>query len=232
MRSKRFVVGAIVGAMLAGGATLAYATIPTNGVGTIYGCYKTNAGSLRVIDQAAGATCSVGEQLIQWNAQGPTGSTGPTGNTGPTGETGPTGNTGPTGGTGPQGATGLGGPKGDTGLTGATGNDGPTGATGSQGGTGATGPAGATGSVGSLTFYVNEADQDVSALSDGNVSVHCNTGDVATGGGGQTGSDAAPLGDVKPIDASPSPTGWQAEDYNGALGTRTLRVFVVCMHRG
>jgi len=109
------------GLVLAGG--VAYASIPDAG-GLIHGCYKTNGGSLRVIDLSAGEVCNASEKPLGWSQTGPP---GPRGTTGQSGSTGTTGARGPTGTTGASGPTGTPGAKGASGATGATGTAGPAG---------------------------------------------------------------------------------------------------------
>jgi Collagen triple helix repeat (20 copies) len=132
-RVRWLLVGAVVGAVLAGGAALA--AIPDSS-GVINGCYQKNVGNLRVIDPSAGDSCRPSEIAISWSQTGPQGPPGPQGPQGPKGDTGATG---------PQGPAGPQGPKGDTG---ATGPQGPIGPQGPKGDTGATGPAGPPGNVG------------------------------------------------------------------------------------
>jgi collagen triple helix repeat protein len=131
-RSRWFLLGGVVGAVLAGGA--AFAAIPDSN-GVINGCYQKNVGNLRVIDPGAGDTCRPSEIPISWSQTGPQGPAGPAGPQGPKGDTGAVGPAGPAGPAGPQG------PKGDTGATGATGPQGP------KGDTGATGPQGIAGNL-------------------------------------------------------------------------------------
>jgi hypothetical protein len=122
--SRWFVLGGIVGAVLAGG--VAFAAIPDSS-GVINGCYQKNVGNLRVIDPSAGDSCRPSEIPISWSQTGPAGPQGPKGDTGATGPQGPAGPAGPAGATGaqgPAGPTGPAGPKGDTGATGATGPQG------------------------------------------------------------------------------------------------------------
>src|SRR5918912_4333432 len=91
------------------GGSVAYATIPNNGV--INACYSRSGGALRVIDATTG-TCSSKETSLAWNVQGPPGPQGQQGLQGPQGPVGPQG------------------PKGDAGAAGATGPAGPAGGTG------------------------------------------------------------------------------------------------------
>src|SRR5690349_2504531 len=104
-RGRWFVLGSIIGAVLAGGAAATIAAIP-GADGVINGCYQKNVGNLRVIDPSGGDSCRPSEIPISWSQTGPQG---------------PKGDTGATGATGPQGL------KGDTGATGATGPAGPPG---------------------------------------------------------------------------------------------------------
>ena len=120
-RSRWFLLGAVMGAVLVGGA--AFAAIPDSN-GVINGCYQKNVGNLRVIDPSAGDSCRPSEVPISWSQTGPAGPQGPKGDTGATGPAGPAGPAGPkgdTGATGPAGAQGPAGPKGDTGATGPQG---------------------------------------------------------------------------------------------------------------
>src|SRR6266540_4279280 len=154
-RGRWFLLGAVVGAALAGGA-VTLAAIPDSG-GVINGCYQKNVGNLRVIDPSAGDSCRPSEIALSWSQTGPqgppgpqgpkgdTGATGATGPAGPAGPAGPKGDTGATGATGPAGPAGPPGPKGDTGATGATGPAGPAGPAGPKGDTGATGATGPAG---------------------------------------------------------------------------------------
>jgi hypothetical protein len=73
---------------------------------------RDNKGTLKVIDAAAGATCSNNQQLLTWNQQGLAGPEGATGPAGPTGAAGPQGPAGPQGEQGPRGFIGLQGPPG------------------------------------------------------------------------------------------------------------------------
>lgn len=76
-------------------AGIAYASIPSaNGV--IHGCYKTNQGTLRVIDTEQGQACSNSEAPLDWNQRGVTGPQGVQGPPGPQGQQGEKGDPGPT----------------------------------------------------------------------------------------------------------------------------------------
>lgn len=106
----------IVGALLAIGAGIAYATIPdSNKVFTA--CVTTKAGgsfgTIRMIDPSLPASstnskCGSGEQQVTWNQQGQQGPQGVQGIQGPQGLQGPQG---------AQGNQGIQGPKGDPGAT-------------------------------------------------------------------------------------------------------------------
>jgi hypothetical protein len=132
-KGRWFILGGVVGVVLAGAAATLAAIPDTSGV--IHGCYKKNVGNLRLVDPSAGGTCRPSETTISWSQTGPQGPAGPQGSAGPpgpkgdTGATGPQGPAGPTGAAGPQGPAG---PKGDTGPQGPQGPAGAAGATGSQ----------------------------------------------------------------------------------------------------
>src|SRR5262245_48023941 len=83
---RGFLVGALAGAAVAGGA-FAYASIPDSG-GVIHGCYTpggTTAGKLRVINTDAGQSCKATANPLNWNQQGVQGPPGPAGPQGPSG---------------------------------------------------------------------------------------------------------------------------------------------------
>src|SRR6202050_4927690 len=149
---RRYVIPAVVTALLAGGATAAFATVIASPVssGVIYGCYTNAAvnGSHAIVVQDAGTTCPKGTTAISWNQTGPTGpagAKGATGAAGPAGATGPAGAVGPTG---PAGSPGSPGPQGNPGPTGSPGPAGPVGADGATGPAGPAGPAGGSVTVG------------------------------------------------------------------------------------
>src|SRR5690242_15033864 len=122
MHTHRIVItGAVALALVAGGTTVAFASIPGPD-GTIYGCYARSGGNLQVIDSTM--SCPKGTTSLNWNQHGAPGPAGPPGPPGPAGPAGPAGPKGDTGATGPAG------PKGDTGATGPAGPKGDTGATG------------------------------------------------------------------------------------------------------
>jgi hypothetical protein len=81
---------------------------------------KTKTLSRVTINRAL--TCTRGNRLVTWNAQGPKGAAGATGATGATGAAGATGTAGSTGPAGPQGAAGA---PGAAGVPGAAGPAGP-----------------------------------------------------------------------------------------------------------
>jgi hypothetical protein len=67
-------------------SAVVFAVIPDTS-SVFHGCYKTNGGSLRVIDDAS-QTCATNETAITWNQTGPQGPVGPTGPQGPAGSDG------------------------------------------------------------------------------------------------------------------------------------------------
>jgi len=107
---------AAVGAFLAVGAGIAYASIP-DGDGVIHGCYNPETGALRVIDSdplgPIKGQCGSAEKPLNWNQTGPV---GPQGAPGSPGAPGPQGVPGPTGTRGPQGVPGPSGPPGPPGA--------------------------------------------------------------------------------------------------------------------
>ena len=71
-RSRRFLAISLAACVL---CVIAYAAIPDSG-GVIHGCYKSNNGTLRVIDTAV-TQCDNSETPIQWSQTGPQGSPAP-----------------------------------------------------------------------------------------------------------------------------------------------------------
>jgi hypothetical protein len=94
-RLRLLAIGLAALAVSAGIATVAYASIPDAG-GLIHGCYKTNGGDLRVVDDST-SSCRSSETALDWNQQGAPGPPGPSG---------------------PQGAQGVQGPPGASGVSG------------------------------------------------------------------------------------------------------------------
>ena len=70
------VIGTAGAAIIVAGTT-AIAAVPSGPGGTIYSCYNTKTGALRIIDSATAARCSKGERLLSWNQVGPRGPAGP-----------------------------------------------------------------------------------------------------------------------------------------------------------
>ena len=83
--SRRYVIPAVVTAVLAGGGTAAYAAVAASPVssGVINGCYTNAAihGTHVFVLQDAGTNCPKGTTPISWNEQGPAGPSGPAGPT-------------------------------------------------------------------------------------------------------------------------------------------------------
>src|SRR5690349_15519539 len=95
-RLKRTTALAAAGLAALGVAAGVRADMP-DGSGTIHGCYSKTAapgsqhGALRVIDTAAGQTCSLSESAVNWSQTGPPEPQGPQGPQGARGPTGPKG---------------------------------------------------------------------------------------------------------------------------------------------
>ena len=137
MRVRRvsgLALGSIAAAAALGG--VAVAAIPSAS-GTIRACYAQADGAVRVIDPAAGESCTRREKALRWNVRGPAGATGATGPRGATGARGPIG---PAGAPGSPGGTGE---RGEQGVQGEQGIQGQQGIQGEQGIQGQQGPAGA-----------------------------------------------------------------------------------------
>jgi hypothetical protein len=157
----------------------------------ISACVNQRTGLVRVV--AAGEDCRNSEVPLVWGIQGPQGAPGPQGPVGPQGPIGPegprgeqgpqgiqgeTGRQGPAGPQGPQGPVGLTGPEGPPGVQGDTGPQGIPGPTGPEGPKGEQGPQGPT-----LRFYQRRLVGSICRSCLDWVSVSCDPGDLATGGG-------------------------------------------------
>jgi hypothetical protein len=80
---RGFVLGIVVGLVLAG-AAVAAASIP-DASGVIHACRSIKSGALRAIDTDAGQTCGKDESALTWNQTGPAGPAGPQGPAGVSG---------------------------------------------------------------------------------------------------------------------------------------------------
>jgi hypothetical protein len=123
----RFAVTAIIVAIGAMAATVAFGQIPDSN-GVIHACYHTTNGGIRVVDDPS--ECTSGESPLDWYQAGAAGSQGPQGPAGPAG---------------PPGLDGL---PGADGVNGVDGSDGVDGADGADGAPGPQGPAGSAGPPG------------------------------------------------------------------------------------
>jgi collagen triple helix repeat protein len=223
---KRFVglAAALIVGIAFGG--VGWASIPNPNNGRINGCYDSQSGLLRVVDDQAGTPkpCGKTERPLYWNQQGPQGITGPQGPSGPQGPAGPQGASGPQGAAGPQGPSGPEGPEGPQGPQGA---DGPRGAQGPQGVAGPQGPAGGLSGLEVISKTI-----DIDPSENGGFRLDCPEGKRATGSGFQFGGDAGlgvtdgQIRMVKPLDDL---TGWIFVAHNFDLFDKeAFKGFVVC----
>jgi uncharacterized protein YjbI with pentapeptide repeats len=96
-KHSKVVLGVVAGLVVGGaGSAAVLATIPgSNNV--FHGCYRTSGnvanpkGSVRIIDNEIGETCTANEAAITWNQTGPQGPAGPAGPAGPQGPAGTSG---------------------------------------------------------------------------------------------------------------------------------------------
>src|SRR3954467_8893576 len=79
IRPRALLIAAVI-AVVAIGATVAYATIPDSG-GGIRGCVDKQ-GAPRVIDPSAGGACKSNETALSWSQAGPQGPPGQNGTNG------------------------------------------------------------------------------------------------------------------------------------------------------
>jgi hypothetical protein len=104
---RSLVVGGVAVVMVAGGAGIGLASIPS-GTGVFHGCYVKSGGALRLIDPSAHQQCKRGELAVSWNQAGQRGPAGPRGLKGAKGAKGAIGPTGPAGAPGLDFTTGTG----------------------------------------------------------------------------------------------------------------------------
>jgi hypothetical protein len=165
-------LGLTLALALAVAAGAAFGAVPgSNGV--ISACYGKQLGVLRVIDAAAGKTCTPYETSISWNQQGPKGDAGAPGPAGPGGAVGATG---------PQG------PKGDPGAPGLKGDHGPQGPKGDNGVNGAPGPATLAALEGTACTRTDGSAGTVHVVQGDTIAITC----AAPGGGGGGGGAKCP----------------------------------------
>jgi Collagen triple helix repeat (20 copies) len=119
-------------------------------------CAKTSDGTMRMLlNGSSNPSCSAGEQLVQWSAQGLRGPQGPQGATGAQGPQ------------GPQGVRGPAGPSGQDGKDGKQGPAGPAGPPGPQGSPGSPGKGNGVGSTVTAPFRVlNKSGKIVAQISE------------------------------------------------------------------
>jgi hypothetical protein len=191
--------------------------------GKIYGCYSPRGGDLHVFSLGNRSHgCPTGFKTVVWNVKGARGATGARGTRGAAGvkgthgTAGTNGTNGTAGSNGTQGAQGAagaaGGPQGAQGAVGPQGAQGATGAQGPQGNQGPQGPAGIVGTV------VESGASGVTSTAT------CPIGDIATGGGSNSGevTGSFPVGG----NGSTAPSGWQAVLVQPGPGA--VVAFVVC----
>ena len=161
---------------------------PVNGLVSV--CVNQSTGAMRMLLGAAApspASCSAGEQFMQWNLQGPRGSQGPQG------EQGLKGDKGDQGAKGEPGKDGGDGDKGDPGKDGEQGPTGPQGPAGPPGAVSSTsGSAGASNTVRAPFRVVNQAGKLLLEVTDngkgGNVVIFGSNGSEVVFLGAGTGS--------------------------------------------
>jgi hypothetical protein len=185
-------------------AGVAYVALGSTTGETYYACVNNASGTIKMVSEAD--TCSGNDMNVVWNQQGPQGVAGPQGEQGPAG---------PDGAEGPQGDTGPQGPQGDQGFQGDPGPRGPV---------GPQGPAGPTNLV--VRNNITQVDPSTYRL----LSVDCEPGEKATGGGAVTGFPDAPLLTSRPVSTiGTGPTGWAASTYNSSTSSSAnFAVYVIC----
>jgi len=161
VRKKKFIamcrIAVVAAPLLAVMESAALAAVPPTGVLSV--CVKTSDGSMRMLltpPIPTAANCSAGEQLVQWNVNGPPGPDGKPGSQGPKGDTGGTGQ------------VGLRGPAGQDGKDGAAGQQGPPGPAGPIGPPGPPGLAGPPGPAGPASASVSSPNSGKAGNGSGN----------------------------------------------------------------
>jgi hypothetical protein len=191
----------------------------------INACYNNTTGAMRHVTSLS--ECLGYQTPISWNQVGAQGPVGPAGLTGPQG---PQGVQGPQGAVGPQGPAG--GPKGDTGPPGPTGPQGPQGPPGVQGPQGPRGLQGPAGPAGPATlaggFYTNKctSGSDNNAMFD----CHCNSGDYASGGGGECAWQSVDNSYFMTYITTSRPNGESGWHVECSWNTRPSIIWVRCLH--
>lgn len=223
---RRHTILAFAALLLLSGTAFAVVRAPGgNKPKMIYACVTARYGTLNLAN--AKRRCPNSQHKISWNQAGVAGRPGARGPAGPRGATGTAGPRGSQGAPGPTGPTG---PQGATGTTGQTGPPGVAGPAGPKGDTGAAGPAGAT----NVVTRTNTVQQALNAgQTSTDITVSCNQGEVATGGGG----NAPQYGFLDlvasfPITTGNVPTGWDIRIKNSSsnqnVGNPNLTAYVIC----
>ena len=147
----------------------------------------------------------------------------------PVGAIGPVG---PEGAIGPAGPAGPEGPRGPQGEAGTDGSNGASGSPGADGADGADGQDGADGAPGATNVVVRHgSDSILQASGILTVSIDCNLGERATGGGGTNGAIAGvhlKQSGPTPATQGATPTGWSVTFENTSANPAVVRPWVVC----
>ena len=126
--NKSISIGAALVTAMAAGAGVSKAVSNVT-EGEITACVSSETGNFYSPDYTGDGQCYESDDVLTWNAQGPTGQTGATGAQGPEGQ---------------KGATGAQGAQGEKGAAGPQGAPGPQGVQGPQGPQGPAGPSGSS----------------------------------------------------------------------------------------
>lgn len=153
--------------------------------------------------------CYSGDQVIQWNEQGPPGLPGSQGESGPMGPSGPSG---------PQGESGPSGPSGPQGETGPSGPSGP------QGASGPSGPAGPD------NTYVRAGFSNFQPGVPGTAAASCDVGDALIGGNYDVFGVTVNSETRSTTPGSPSTQSYAVNGTGnpGAPGSRFIAIRIVC----
>jgi len=149
---------------------------------------------------------------------------------GPAGADGMDGAPGADGNDGAPGADGMDGAAGADGMDGAAGADGMDGAPGADGMDGAKGDKGDKGDTGPVKIYTVKINKNPSGFDDVRIDVKCDSGDIATGGGGAGFSNNLADSNPTPVSDGSTPTGWTAtfENIPSAFRNTEHIGFVLC----
>ena len=235
LRLTRTRVAMLAAVVVAIGAGVAYAAIPSDGK-VFTACMLKNVGTIRLTDKTLPSSnvlshCSSLEAEVSWNQQGQPGTPGAKGGKGDPGERGAAGAPGAKGDKGDPGVPGAQGEPGTPGAKGDTGDPGTPGATGAPGAPGAKGDKGDPGDpgpAGAIGYQVVTASANLQPGFSIQGELLCPTGKKPTGGGWTTLDDSF---EMTVIGSGPTSNGqgWFGGMKNQGSVTEHVTLTVICV---